>query len=56
MCVFHSTQLNARTLTHPFFAFSICVNFGLNEQFNGAGTVLTNVRMDDTNPLKEVRA
>ena len=32
---------------------SICVNFGLNEQFNGPGNVRTNVRMDDTNPLKE---
>lgn len=39
---------------HIGHAKSICVNFGLNEQFNEDGVMRTNVRMDDTNPLKEV--
>ncbi|GMH87546.1 hypothetical protein TL16_g10891, partial [Triparma laevis f. inornata] len=38
---------------HIGHAKSICVNFGLNEQFNEDGVMRTNVRMDDTNPLKE---
>ena len=39
---------------HLGHAKSICVNFGLNEQFNEDNVMRTNVRMDDTNPLKEV--
>ncbi|GMI14617.1 hypothetical protein TrVE_jg5496 [Triparma verrucosa] len=38
---------------HLGHAKSICVNFGLNEQFNEDNVMRTNVRMDDTNPLKE---
>ena len=38
---------------HLGHAKSVLINFGLNKQYSHDGQVRTNVRMDDTNPLKE---
>jgi glutaminyl-tRNA synthetase len=38
---------------HLGHAKSILINFGLNQQHSHDGTLRTNVRFDDTNPVKE---